>query len=46
VKAPEARINNETGSVTWKLQLQAGQEKRVTISYSVKYPKDKKVVLE
>jgi hypothetical protein len=46
VKAPEAAIDNQTGFATWKLQLQPGQEKRITISYSVKYPKDKKVVLE
>jgi hypothetical protein len=46
VSAPEARVEKETGIATWNMSLQAGQEKKVKISYSVKYPKDKRVVLE
>lgn len=46
LKAPEAQIDKETGFVTWTITLQPGQEKKLNISYSVKYPKDKKVVLE
>lgn len=45
-KAPEAQIEKETGIVTWNLQLSAGQEKKLQISYDVKYPKDRRVVLE
>lgn len=45
-KAPEGKINEETGIVTWNLSLQPTQEKKVRMSYEVKYPKDRKVVLE
>jgi len=45
-KAAEGKINEETGIVTWNLSLQPTQEKKVRMSYEVKYPKDRKVVLE
>jgi hypothetical protein len=46
VKTPEAQLDKETGIATWNFTLQPGDEKKLQISYSVKYPKDKKVVLE
>jgi hypothetical protein len=46
VEAPEGQVDKETGIVTWPLTLQPGQEKKLQLSYSVKYPKDRKVVLE
>lgn len=46
IEAPEGQINRETGIVAWPLTLQPGQEKKLRLSYSVKYPKEKKVVLE
>jgi len=45
-KAPEAQIDKDTGISTWTITLQPGQEKKLDISYSVKYPKDRKVVLD
>ena len=36
-----AAVNTETGVVNWKLQLAPNESKKVRISYSVKYPKDK-----
>ena len=36
-----AAINEETGVLNWKLNLAAGEVKKLRISYSVKYPKDK-----
>jgi TonB-dependent SusC/RagA subfamily outer membrane receptor len=36
-----AAINEETGVMTWKLKLAPGEVKKVRLSYSVKYPKDK-----
>jgi len=45
-KAPEAQIDKDTGISTWTIALQPGQEKKLDISYSVKYPKDRKVVLD
>ncbi|MDZ4793527.1 MAG: DUF4139 domain-containing protein [Bacteroidota bacterium] len=40
----DAMINAETGVLTWKLDLKPGESKKVRFSYSVKYPKDKKIV--
>jgi uncharacterized protein (TIGR02231 family) len=40
----DAMINTETGVLTWKLELKPGESKKVRFSYSVKYPKDKKIV--
>lgn len=45
-KAPDAQIDKDTGIVTWNLQLSPAQERKLQISYDVKYPKDKRVVLE
>lgn len=36
-----AAVNEETGVLNWKLQLAPNESKKVRISYSVKYPKDK-----
>lgn len=44
--APEAQVNGETGFVTWSLLLQPGQERKLKMSFAVKYPKERKVVLE
>jgi len=37
-------VNMETGVLTWKIDLRPGESKKVRFSYSVKYPKDKKIV--
>lgn len=34
---------NETGKLTWHISLAAGETKKLTFSYSVKYPKDKTI---
>ncbi|MEN9570224.1 MAG: hypothetical protein RL172_1455 [Bacteroidota bacterium] len=36
-----AAENAETGVLTWALKLQPGETKKLRVSYSVKYPKDK-----
>ncbi len=46
IKAPDAQIDKDTGMVTWAITLSPGQEKKLRTSYSVKYPGDRKVVLE
>jgi len=38
-----ATVNSDTGVLTWKLELAAGETKKFRVSYSVKYPKDKTV---
>lgn len=37
--APDARVNETTGEVVWKLTLQAGESKELNFKYTVKYPK-------
>lgn len=39
-----ATVNTELGILTWKLTLKPGESKKVRFSYTVKYPKDKKIV--
>ncbi len=46
VKAPDSQIDKENGMVTWTINLPAAQERKLRTGYSVKYPKDKRVVLE
>ncbi len=36
-----AKVNNETGILTWELKLAPNETKKIRISYKVKYPKDK-----
>jgi uncharacterized protein (TIGR02231 family) len=40
----EAMVNEETGVLTWKVSLKPGESKKIRFSYSVKYPKDKKII--
>jgi uncharacterized protein (TIGR02231 family) len=40
----EAVVNAETGVLTWKMQLKPGESKKVRYSYTVKYPKDMKII--
>ena len=37
----KAKVNAETGILTWDLKLQANETKKIRISYKVRYPKDK-----
>ena len=36
-----AKVNTETGILTWDLDLKPNETKKIRISYHVKYPKDK-----
>lgn len=36
-----AKVNTETGIMTWELKLAPNETKKIRISYKVKYPKDK-----
>ncbi|UAY52181.1 DUF4139 domain-containing protein [Ferruginibacter albus] len=38
-----AEVIPETGILNWKLQLKPGESQKVKFSYTVKYPKDKKL---
>ncbi len=39
-------LNKDTGEVTWNLDLNAKESKKLTLKYTVKYPKNQKVVIE
>ncbi|KAF2518858.1 mucoidy inhibitor MuiA family protein [Flavobacterium salilacus subsp. salilacus] len=41
LKDDGAKVNTETGILTWELNLKPGETKKVRISYKVRYPKDK-----
>lgn len=41
IESSDAADNKEIGVLTWKMQLAAGESKKVRISYSAKYPKGK-----
>lgn len=40
------RHNIQTGELKWDLELKAQETKQIVLTYSVKYPKDKSVILE
>jgi uncharacterized protein (TIGR02231 family) len=45
--SPEAGTNNsDLGVLTWDFELKAGESRTFTVTYTVKYPKEKKVLLE
>ena len=39
----DALINNETGVLTWQVKLEPGQSQKRRFSYTVKYPKEKRI---
>lgn len=41
-----AKVNSETGILNWNLELAPGETKELKLVYSVRYPKDRNVVLE
>jgi len=40
-----AKVNTETGIITWQLQLKPNENKKFRISYKVRYPKDQNLNL-
>jgi uncharacterized protein (TIGR02231 family) len=41
LQSDNAKADSETGILTWNLNLKPNETKKIRISYSVKYPKDK-----
>ena len=41
-----AVVDAQTGKLTWKLDVPSGKDKKVKFSYTAKYPKGQKVILE
>jgi uncharacterized protein (TIGR02231 family) len=40
------KLNSETGFVKWDLEIKPQETKQIILTYSVKYPKDKTIILE
>ena len=40
------KLNSVTGEVSWNLRVEPRETKAIILTYSVKHPKDKKVILE
>jgi uncharacterized protein (TIGR02231 family) len=40
------KFDNQTGYVTWDLNIKPGETKEIILTYSVKYPKDKNIILD
>jgi len=40
LQSDNAKINSETGILTWQLQMKPNETKKIRISYKVRYPKD------
>ena len=43
LQSDKAKINEETGVLTWNVNLSANETKKFRISYKVKFPKDKNI---
>ncbi len=43
VESSDAKVDNVTGKLSWKLNLAASETKKMMLIYSVKYPKDKNI---
>jgi len=46
VELTGGNINRITGEIAWDLKVEPRQTKEIILTYSVKHPKDKKVILE
>lgn len=46
VELSGGKQNNQTGETDWDIKLKPGETKQIILTYSVKYPKDQKVILE
>lgn len=42
----DAKINSDTGIMTWKFELKPAENKKLKMQYSVKYPKEQNIILE
>ena len=41
IESDKAKVNTETGILSWELNLKPNETKKIRISYKLKYPKDK-----
>jgi len=41
-----AQANETTGKLTWKLKLKPGETKKITLSFEIRYPKNKEIQID
>lgn len=46
LETSKAKYNTEKGNLKWYLELKPGESKNLIVKYLVKYPKDKKLILD
>jgi uncharacterized protein (TIGR02231 family) len=46
VELSGGKLNQQTGEIKWDLDIKPQETKQIALTYSVKYPKDKTVILE
>ncbi len=46
VELSDGKFNSQSGFVKWDLEIKPQETKKIIMTYSVKYPKDKSVILE
>jgi uncharacterized protein (TIGR02231 family) len=46
VELSEGKLDQLTGEIKWDLEIKSQETKQIVLTYSVKYPKDKTVILE
>jgi uncharacterized protein (TIGR02231 family) len=46
VELSGGRHNSETGVVTWDLDINPSETRQIILSYSVRYPRDRRIILE
>ncbi len=46
VELSAGKLNSQTGEIRWDLEMKPQESRQIVFSYSVKYPKDKSVILE
>jgi uncharacterized protein (TIGR02231 family) len=46
VELSGGKLNNQTGEVKWDLEIKPQENRQLILTYIVKYPKDKNVILE
>jgi uncharacterized protein (TIGR02231 family) len=46
VELSGGKLNPQTGEIKWDLEIKSQETKQIVLTYSVKYPKDKTIILE
>jgi uncharacterized protein (TIGR02231 family) len=46
IELSSGKINQQTGEIKWDLEMKPQETRQIVLTYSVKYPKDKTIILE